>query len=301
MAGKQHLEMAIEYLTERIFHEYQQGFSPESDGAVDYCRSWIKLMGSQGFLDEQDYIFSEDGDQVRIKVYKSNCSYYDYCTKAREENMIFSCPRMLSCRYIASRFTGKQYQLKIEEISDNNWCYGTIYPDEIITEMLIKDGDKIKMAGDRVVVISVNAYGLLLKTIHDYAPHLLGQVLYESAYYSSAIEYDRVSSYFSDSREIIEHLLRATNRIGNIRYEIIEFDAVNKRAKIRGYGSFMAELFVEQKLFNSPKVSCYSARGRLAAYFTKAWGEEIVCEEMQCEALNNDFCEFILLSRNNAK
>ncbi len=297
MAGKQHFEMATEHLTERLFNQYIHDFIPASDKAIDFCRGWIELMGKQGFLDVEDYIFSEEGDLIKIKVNKPNCSYYEYCTRAREENMIFSCPRMLSCRYIASRFTGRQYQLKIDDIAGDDWCYGTIYPGETITEMLIKDGDKITMAGERAIVLLVKSFGLLLKTIYDYAHHLLGQVLYESIYYSSSIEYDRVSPYFSSERETIEHLLDMTNRTGNIRYEILEFDEFNKKAKIRGYGSFMAELFVEQKLFTSSKVSCHSARGRLAAYFTRAWGEEIVCEEVQCEALGADYCEFILLPK----
>jgi predicted hydrocarbon binding protein len=59
----------------------------------------------------------------------------------------------------------------------------------------------------------------------------------------------------------------------------------------------MAEIFMENKLSTTPKTSCASGRGRLAAYFTKAWDEEIVCEELKCEAFGDEYCEFVLLPK----
>ena len=298
MGGKNYLEMAVDYLVERIFNQYRNGFHPDSNEAIDLCRAWIELLDNEGFLDKDDYQLSNEGDLVNINVKKQNCSYYEYCTIAKEENLPVVCPRMLSCRWIANNFTGRQYQLKIEEFSDSNWCQGTLYPGEMISQILSKNGNNISIAGERAIVLSTNAFGILVKTIYDYAPHLLDRVLYESTYYSSLVEYDKIEPYYNNHREILEHLLNTIGRLGNIRYEIVEFDDLNKRAVVRGYGSYMAEIFKNNELFTSPKTSCASGKGRLAAYFTKAWEEEIVCEEMKCEAFGDDYCEFILLPKH---
>jgi hypothetical protein len=298
MGGQYHVDLAAEYLSERVFNDHSEDFTPASDQAIDFCRAWIELMGKQGFLDKDDYEFHNVGDSIKIKVNTQNCSYYYYCTRARNENLIVTCPRMISCRWIASRFTGNQYQLIIEDIFRNDFCYGNIYPGEIMNEILSKDGDKLNIAGERAIVLSTNAFGILIKTMYDYAPHLLQQVLYESTYTSSCLEYDKLKKYFDDNRKIIDYLLNTVNRLGNIRYEIIEFDDLNKNAVIRGYGSYMAEIFKKNKLYTSPKATCASAKGRLAAYFTKAWEDEIVCEEVKCEAFGDDYCEFILLPKH---
>lgn len=298
MGGISYLEMVCESYVERMFHQYRNNFNPVSDKAVDLCQAWIELMEIEGFLNKDDYQLNNGGDSVQIRVNKQNCSYYDYCNTAKKENISLVCPRMLSFRWVATHCTGHQYQLKTQNFSDNNWCQGTIYPGEIRSEILTKDGDNISIAGERAIVLSTNAYGVLMKTIYDYAPHLLDHVLYESTYYSSLVEYDKIANYYENEREVIEHLLNTIARLGNIRYEIIEFDSHNKRAVIRGYGSYMAEIFKNNKLSVSPRTSCASAKGRLASYFTKAWGEEIVCEELTCEAFGDDYCEFILLPKN---
>jgi predicted hydrocarbon binding protein len=298
MGGKNYLEMVCESYDERMLNEYKNNFNPLSDKAVDVCRAWVKLLENEGFVAKDDCQLSNGGDLVNIKIKKNNCSYYEYCTTAKKENISLICPRLLSFRWVTTKCTGQQYQLNIEELSDTDWCQGTIFPGDSISEILTKDGDNISIAGERAIVLSTNAYGILIKTIHEYAPHLLDHVLYESTYYSSLVEYDRVSKYYHNDRQIIEHLFDTITRLGNIRYEIIEFDTLNKRAVIRGYGSYMAEIFKDNELFTSPKVSCASGRGRLAAYFTKAWREEIVCEELKCEAYGDDYCEFLLLPKN---
>jgi len=281
-----------------MFNQYKDNFNPASDKVIDLCHEWIELNEKEGFLDKDDYQFSNGGDLVYIKIKKHNCSYYEYCTTAKKENLPLICPRMLSCRWIASNCTGQPYQLKTDEFSDTDWCEGTIYPGEIRSEILVKDGDKITIAGDRAIVLSTNAFGILMKTVYNYAPHILDHVLREATYYSSSALYDNIAKYYQSDRKTIEYLLSTVGRLGNIRYEIVEFDSQNKRAVVRGYGSYMAEIFKNNNLFKSPKTSCASGRGRLAAFFTKAWGEEIACEELTCEAFGDDYCEFVLLPKH---
>ncbi len=297
MGGKNYLEITCDNYIERLFNQYGNSFNPDSKNAIDLCEALIEFLDQEGFINKDDYKFLNGGDLVNIKVNKQNCAFYEYCTTAQEENLPQVCPRMLSCRWIVGNFSGRQYQLKIEESPDPNWCQGTIYPGEMIREILSRDGDNISIAGERAIVLSTNAFGILAKTIYDYAPHILDRVLYESTYYSSLVEYDKIESYYDNHRQVIEHLLNTIARLGNIRYEIFEFDDLNKRAVIRGYGSYLAEIFKDNKLSTSPKASCASGKGRLAAYFTKAWKEEIICEEVKCEAFGDDYCEFVLLPK----
>ncbi len=294
LGGDDYMRMLCEFYTERVFNQLRNEYNPASNKAVDLCEALIELMDNNEIVNKEDYKVSGQGETVNIKINKSNCTYYNYCKVSKENNLPTACCRMISCRWIASGYTGLQYQLSTEYNDDLDWCEGTIYPGEKISETLYKEGENIYIAGERALVISINTHGILLKTIYDYAPHLLEQVLYESTYYSSLVEYDKVKIYYKDSRALIDHLLNISNRLGSIQYEIIEFDDKNKTAVLRGYGSYMADVFLKNNLFNSPKASCASAKGRLSAYFTKAWEEEIVCEEMKCEAFGDDYCEFVL-------
>jgi predicted hydrocarbon binding protein len=298
MGGKNYVELACDYYTERMFNEYiKSKFNPASNNIIDLCSAWIEFMDSEGFLDKNDYQFENIGDSVYFQINSNNCTYYEYCNAVNEEGLPVVCPRMISSKWIATNYTGRQYQLKNEPFGVTGSCRGAVYPREMISEILSRNGDNISVAGERAIVLSTNAYGILLKTIYNYAPHLLERVLYESTYYSSLLEYEKIESYYSSRREIIEHLLNAIRRLGNIRYEIIEYDEINRRAVIKAYGSYMAEIFKNNKLNTNPKTACASGRGRLAAYFTKAWNEDIVCEEMRCEALGDDSCEFVLLPK----
>lgn len=298
MGGKNYVEIACDYYHERMFNEYiKPKFNPASNSVIDLCKAWLEIMDNEEFLDKNDYQLYEEGDCVHIQVDPHKCTYNEYCTAVNQEDLPVVCPRMLTCKWIATHYSGRTYQLKTETFAENQICRGTVYPGEVIREILTRDGDNITIAGERAIVLSTNAYGILLKTIYDYAPHLLERVLYESTYYSSLLEYDKIKSHYNSKREIIEHLLNTIHRLGNIRYEIFEFDEVNKHAVIKAYGSYMAEIFLDNKLSTTPKTSCASGRGRLAAYFTKAWDEEIVCEELKCEAFGDEYCEFVLLPK----
>jgi len=298
MGGKNYVEIAWDYYIERAFNmNIKDKFKPVSNNALDLCNAWIETMDKEGLLDKNNYQLSNRGESVDIQVDKQNCTYYEYCSTAKEEGLPLTCPRMLGFRWIVTNQGGRQYQLKIEDFVDAKPCSGTIYPGERIKQILSRHGDNLCVAGERAIVLSTHAFGILVKTIYDYAPHLLDRVLYESTYYSSLVEYEKVKSYFNNPRETVEHLLNVVQRLGNIRYEIAEFDNLNKRAVIKAYGSYMAEIFVNNELSTSPKTSCASGRGRLAAYFTKAWDEDMVCEEMKCEAFGDDYCEFILLPK----
>jgi|GEM_PF-1386414 Predicted hydrocarbon binding protein (contains V4R domain) len=299
MGGKNYVELACDYYTERMFNEYiRDRFHPVSHEIIDLCKAWIDIMNDEGFLDKNDYQLEDMGDSMYFQVTSHNCTYYEYCNAVNNDGLPVVCPRMISCKWIAADYTGKQYQLQTEPFGETDTCRGAIYPREMVSEILARDGDNIFIAGERAIVLSTNAYGILLKTIYNYAPHLLERVLYESTYYSSLLEYDKIEDYYRSKREIIEHLLKTIKRLGNIRYEIIEYDELNKRAVVKAYGSYMAEVFVDNDLFTTPKTSCASGRGRLAAYFTKAWGEDIICEEMKCEAFGDEYCEFVLLPKS---
>ncbi|MDD4549989.1 MAG: hypothetical protein PHT79_09560, partial [Syntrophomonadaceae bacterium] len=189
MGGINYLEMVCDSFVERMFNQYKTNFNPVSDKVVDLCRAWIELMDKEGFLHQDDYQFNNGDELVEIRVNNHNCSYYEYCTTAKKEHISLVCPRMLSCRWVVSNCTGQQYQLKTEGFSETDWCHGIIYPEKMISEILTKDGDNISIAGERAIVLSTNAYGILMKTIYDNAPHLLDHVLFQSTYYSSLVEY----------------------------------------------------------------------------------------------------------------
>jgi len=298
MGGDYWIELSTEMMVERMFRKFRHLFTPASKRPADICRAWIDVMDAQGFVNKHHYRFQEEGDRLRVEIQRQGCIYLEYCTTAREEGLPFVCPRMVSCKWVVSHVTDQPYQVEMTINSEGNSSIGYISPAGLADNILARKGDRITIAGERAVVVSTNTYGYLLKAIYQYAPQILPQVLYQSSYSASLVEYDRVDPRYPDKRELIEWLLQHTNYLGVIRYEIVEFDEINKRARIRGYGSYMAEMFLKHNLFLTPHMTCDSARGRLAAYFSRAWNMEMECEEMECEALGNSCCEFVVLPKH---
>lgn len=298
MGGKHWVESSTEKLVERLFKEYRHDFQPASQRPVDLCRAWINLMHKNGFVTELHYHLEEEGEAVRVEIDCQECNYTEYCTKARQEGLLFVCHRMVAFKWITSHITGQNYQLTMEDKPGSDWPIGLISPAQPIDNILAREGDRITIAGERAVVLSTNTYGYLLRAIHQYAPQAFKQLLYEASYNSSLVEYDQVDPHYPDKRELIEWLLYYVQHLGVIRYEIVEYDEQKKRARVRGYGSYMVEMFRDHNLSLTAQVACHSARGRLAAYFSRAWNEEMVCEEMECEAMGHGFCEFVILPRN---
>ncbi|MGI6487345.1 MAG: hypothetical protein GX964_05080 [Syntrophomonadaceae bacterium] len=295
MGGAYWMEMSIAMMSQRIFNEYKQYFAPASGQAEDICLAWIDLLGQFGSVDNEAFGFKTINETVNISVESKECNYQDYCTTARGEGLPFVCPVLTGFKWITSYVTNRDYQLDMTAFPPNGTCAGAIFPAQRLKNILVKDGDHISIAGERAIVISTDAFGYLLKAIYEYAPHVLRQVLYESSYNSSLAEYDRIDPHYPNKRDLIEWLLRYPALLGVIRYEIVEFDEESKRACIHGYSSYLVDMYQQHELCLSPRISCHSARGRLAAYFTRAWGEDMTCEETRCQSMGSEFCEFIVL------
>lgn len=125
--GNSLLERAIENLSERVFNQFKKDYYPLGEGPVDYAVAWVRVLAKQGFLNERHYDIVEEGKEIRISIFNGSCAYTEYCFQAKNEGILFICPRMTSIKWIISRSTGQPYQLSVEEIDREHICTGTVY------------------------------------------------------------------------------------------------------------------------------------------------------------------------------
>jgi len=57
----------------------------------------------------------------------------------------------------------------------------------------------------------------------------------------------------------------------------------------------MTELSEEVKTNRTPRTVDHYSRGMFAGFFSQLLGQEVVCEEMACQAKGDDTCEFVIM------
>ncbi|MCR4399374.1 MAG: hypothetical protein QHH05_00960 [Syntrophomonadaceae bacterium] len=122
------LEQVIESLSRRVFEQFESDYYPMGTTPVDYATSWIRLLGRQGFLNENHYEFRTEGEDIHVAIFNGSCAYREYCAQAHKEGLLFLCPRMTSIKWIIARSMGSPYHAVTEKIDCEGMCLGVIRP-----------------------------------------------------------------------------------------------------------------------------------------------------------------------------
>ena len=106
----------------------------------------------------------------------------------------------------------------------------------------------------------------------------------------------KTRNFYPDTEECLQLLLEVIKNDGLGNVELVSFNLTQGRAKIRCYDSFQVTVANEYgRLYRSPQVTCDLLRGIFAAYFSVLLDKEIICEEMCCQSVKGNYCEFLTM------
>jgi predicted hydrocarbon binding protein len=280
-----------------VLDEYKDEFKFNSKNPVDVCRNFLDLLHRENFLNAGDYHLKASGENVLVKVERNNCVYREYCLRAPDEGLMFYCARLGSFQLVLRRVLGRDYSAAME-VDDKGFCHGTLFPDNRPKEEIVtREGHVLKVAGRRAVLLPQELYAYLMMSVRDHAPHALKHVLYDAGYQTGlSLAHKTRALYPDDINECLQLLMEVINNDGLGQAELVSLNVSCARAKIRCYKSFQVSIANEYgHLHRAPQVTCDLLRGVFAAYLSVLLEKEIVCEEMNCQSIGADYCEFLAM------
>jgi len=296
-SGHYWLEQFIIGVAQYVLDEYGDNLQSTSKRPVDVCRAYLNLLTGEGFLNTGDYRLKESGDEILVYVDSKNCVYKQYCSQAREENLPFSCVRLAAFQAVLRKVLDKNYSSSIKIDWENGICYGKLFLDTKPKEEIVtRQGHKLKIAGRRAILLPQETFASLLMSVREHAPHALKHVLYDVGYRSGSYLARKARVLYSETEECLQLLLEEIKNEGLGKVELVSYDLSGGKAKIRCYDSFQVAAVKEYGyLYRTPQVICDLLRGIFAAYLTVLMDKEIICEEMSCQSVEGNYCEFLAL------
>jgi predicted hydrocarbon binding protein len=297
-SGQHWLEQFVLEVARYLLEEYGENLQITSKKPIDVCQAFLNLMAREDFLDAGDYRLEESGVDILVYVNTENCVYRQYCSHSKMEGFPITCIRLAAFQAVLSQIINKSYSALVEVDWESGICQGKLtlssQPQE---EIVTREGHILKLAGRRAVLFPQEIYASLLISIREHAPHALKHVIYDAGYQSGFYLAHKVRSLYPRIEECVQLLLREMKNGGLGKFELVSLDISRIRARIISYDSFQVDMIKDYgSLYRTPQVTCDLIRGILAAYFSVLFEKEIICEEMTCQSMGGNYCEFFILS-----
>ncbi|WP_347489099.1 V4R domain-containing protein [Desulfoscipio sp. XC116] len=296
-SGRHWMEQIVFGTTQYLIDKYWDNSILASKKPIEISRAFLNILDRENLLHAADYRLEESGNGLLVSVPTSKCVYREYSLRAREEGLPLNyCIRLGTLQAILHHVLGENYSSSVE-VAENGFCYGKLFPatrpkEEIVT----REGHMLKIAGRRAVLFPQETYASLLISIKEHAPHVLEHVLFDAGYQSGLSLAHKVKVLYPEPQECLQLLLEEINNQGLGKAELISVSLPRTRAKIRCYESFQVAVANEYgQLYRTPQVICDLLRGFFAAYLSVIFEKEIICEEMVCQSMGADYCEFLAL------
>jgi len=297
-SGRHWMEQFVIGSVQYFIDEYWDDAKLESKKPVDICRAFIKMMEGVGFLQAADYRVEEAGDNLLMSVPKNKCVYQEYCQRTSAEGLVLkNCIRLSTFQAILSHVLGENNYFATVETAEDGYCYGKLTPsNRPKQEIVTRQGHMVNMAGQRAFLLRQKTYASLMGSIREHAPQILKHVLYDAGYQSGLTLAEKAIKTYPYPEECLQLLLEELTNLGVGKLELISIDLSKARIKIRCYDSFWSDTAqVYGHLYRSPQVICDMLRGVLAGSLKVIFDKEIFCEEMVCQSMGSDYCEFLAL------
>ncbi|MCL6558769.1 MAG: 4-vinyl reductase [Firmicutes bacterium] len=292
-SGRHWLEQFVLGVAQYLIDEYWDKLEFTPENPLDTCRAYLSLLDGEGFLDTGDYRLEESEDDLLLTIERDKCVYREYSLRAQEEGLPFYCVRLGTLQAVLRHVLGANYSASVE-IDEKGICHGRLFPaarpkEEIVT----RDGHILKIAGRRAVLLPQETYASLIMSVREHAPHALKHVLYDAGYQSGLSLARKTRALYPKPEECLQLLLEEIKNEGLGNVELVSFNLPRARARIRCYGSFQVAAADEYgNLYRTSKVICDLLRGVFAAYLSVLFDKEIICEEMSCQSMGGNYCEF---------
>lgn len=279
-----------------IMEEYMDELHFTSKEPADICMTFLDFLEQKGFLHSKDYQLEESGDDLFVHVEREKCNYRKYCMHAPDEGLLFYCARVGTFQTVLQKILGKNYEATMET-DQSGICHGKLSPTNKPKEEVVnRDGHVLKIAGRRAILLSHLTFASLLMSIKEHAPHALKHVLYDAGYRSGSSLALKSKSLYDDPVECLQVMLSEIKNLGLGYVEMINFDPCLGRARLRCYDSIQAYITKEHgSLYRTPQVNCDFLRGIFAAFVSVILEKETICEEMECQSIGGDYCEFLAM------
>ncbi len=279
-----------------ILEEYDDELHFTSKDPVEVCITFLDFLENKGFLLSEDYHMEEFGNDLLVHVERDKCNYRKYCMHAPEEGILFYCARVGTFQAVLHKILGKNYEATVET-DQSGICHGKLSPTTKPKEEIVnRDGHMLKIAGRRAILLSHLTFASLLTSIKEHAPHTLKHVLYDAGYRSGSSVALKTKNSYPDPVECLQVLLKEIKNLGLGYVELVSFNPSHGRARLRCYDSIQAFIAKEHgSLYRTAQVNCDFLRGIFASFVSIILDEEIICEEMDCQSIGGDYCEFLAM------
>jgi len=263
---------------------------------VFICRAFLNFMHGEGYLNAGDFRFEEAGDNLLVNVERCKCVYREYCRGAPAEGLLFYCARLGAFQAVLRHVLGVNYSAVVET-DEKGVCHGRLFPvtqpkEDIVT----REGHLLKIAGRRAIFLPLETYAHLIMSVREHAPHVLKHVLYDAGFRSGLSLARKTKALYPDPEECLRLLLEVIKNNGLGNAELVSFNISRARARIRCHDSFQVDVINEYgNHYRTPQVICDLLRGVFAAYLNVLLEKEIICEEMSCQSMGGNYCEFLAL------
>ena len=293
--GNHFLDEVTRGVGELILKEYEEQFNPESTKPSEICKAYLKTLGRQDLLEDGAFQLEDDGDSVVVTMNpkdQEHCIYNEFCREAQKESLLFYCPRLGVLQSVLKKFLGVEYSTTVELKPESAYGFwrARISPVKrrLRTEMVHFVDDTLDIAGERAVLFTKDVYLSFLTAVNEYAPFILKKVLFDTFL---GIAKEAEGCYKSPEKSLSVCFEEMKNcGIGMI--ELVSLDSSAGHAVIRCYQSFEVAAVQGIELYRTPRVNCDLLRGQLSACLSVILKRPIICEEMQCAALDGECCEF---------
>lgn len=296
-SGQHWLEQFVLGVAQYLLDEYTDKLHFTSQDPIVICQEYTNFLDQEGFLDAKDYIFEKSGNDLLVHVNRDNCIYRQYSLHTLRAGLPLQCVRLSAFQAVLRQVIDKDYSTSVKIDQENGICHGVLFPstkpkEEIVT----REEHKLKIAGRRAILLPQETYASLLLSVREHAPHALKHVLYDAGYRSGSYLAHKAKALYPDINECLQLLLEEITNEGLGRVEVVSLDLACTRAKIRCYDSFQVDITKDYgSLYRTPQVICDLIRGIFAAYFSVLFEKEIICEEMTCQSIGGNYCEFLVL------
>lgn len=294
--GSHFLEEITRGVGEQILKEYGEQFNfSESTMPSDICKAYLSALGHLEFLEKGALRLEDEGDSVLVTMGQEQCVYQDFCRKVHEEGLLFYCPRLGALQSALKNALGVEYSTSVDYGPASGVCRGRVFPVKrrLRTEMVHFVEDTLDIAGERAVLFTKDVYLSFLVAVNEYAPFILKKVLFDTGYRSFlGVAREAADSYKKTPEKYLRVCFEEMKNCGIGRIELVSLDPSAGHAVIRCYQSFEVAAVEDIDLYRTPRVACDLLRGQLSACLTVILGYSIICEEMQCAAVQGEYCEF---------
>ncbi|MBI3980131.1 MAG: hypothetical protein HY331_18305 [Chloroflexi bacterium] len=168
-------------------------------------------------------------------------------------------------------------------------------PSEQAEPVIVAARGVLEAGGGRAIVMTEQAYVLLLQIIAEHAPHILKYAFYDLGYRAGIDLMRTLPERAADPEATFRHLVEQYTRAGYGTIAVTHFDLAAPEARLSGTELFEAGLAPKTGIFRTPRAVDHYSRGMFAGFLSELLTREVICEEVACEFRGDPACEFIIL------